>query len=74
MGKKRGGNFGRGNFVGGWGRGGLLKRFAPFSYLNLSFTLTLNVKFCIRCIYCISSDFTLFFYLSRVMLDERFVH
>ena len=25
-------------------------------------------------VYCISSDFTLFFYLSRVMLDERFVH
>ena len=24
--------------------------------------------------FCISSDFTLFFYLSRVTLDDRFVH
>ena len=51
-----------------------LKRFAPFSYLNHSFISSLNVKVCIRFIVYIPSDFTLFFYLSRVMLDERFVH
>ena len=28
--------------------GSLLKRFAPFSYLNHSFILSLNVKVCIR--------------------------
>ena len=52
-----------------------LKRFAPFSYLNHSFILSLNVKVCIRFIvFCISSNFNLLFYLSRVMLDERFLH
>ena len=52
-----------------WGKG-LLKRFAPFSYLNHSFILCLNVKVCIR--FLPISLF--FFYLSRVILDERFVH
>ena len=33
------------NFYFGWG---LLKRFAPFSYLDHSFILSLNVKVCIR--------------------------
>ena len=59
--------------VGGSSVGGLLKRFAPFSYLDHLFILSLNVKICIR-FYCISSDFILFFYLLRVMLDERLVH
>ena len=38
--------WGESNFVGGGGW--LLKRFAPFSYLNHSFILTLNIKVCIR--------------------------
>ena len=68
---------GGGNFVeadGGGGGGGLLKRFATFSYLNHSFILNLNVKVkvCIRCI--VFLQISLIFYLSRVMLDERFVH
>ena len=48
-----------------------LKRFAPFAYLNHSFILNLNGWYQV---YCISSDFTLIFYLSRVMLDEKFVN
>ena len=49
-----------------------LKRFAPFSYLNHSFILSLNVKVCIR--FMVFLQIPLFLYLSRVMLDERFVH
>ena len=45
-----------------------LKRFAPFSYLNHSFTLSVNVKVCIRLI--VFLQILLFFYLSRVTLDE----
>ena len=44
----REGNFVGGSGEGGEGGGGLLKRFALFSYLNHSFTLSLNVKVCIR--------------------------
>ena len=51
-----------------------LKRFARFSYLNHShfLTLSLNVKVCIR--FIVFLQISLFFYLSRVMLDEGFVH
>ena len=42
--------FNRGLFLleRGVGGGGLLKRFAPFSYLNHSFISSLNVNACIR--------------------------
>ena len=49
-----------------------LRRLTPFSYLNHSFILSLNVKVCIRFIAFL--QISLFFYLSRVMLDEKFVH
>ena len=55
---------------GGRGGGGLLKRSAPFSYLNHSFILSLNGKVCIRFLFL---QISLCFFLSRVMLDERFV-
>ena len=54
----------------GGGRGGLLKRSAPFSYLNHSFILSLNGKVCIRFLFL---QISLCFFLSKVMLDERFV-
>ena len=50
-----------------------LKRFAPFSCLNHSFISSLNVKVCIGFIAFLQISLS-FFYLSRVMLDERFVH
>ena len=50
-----------------------LERFAPFSHLNHSFILSLNVKVCISFIVFLQISISLF-YLSRVMLDEKFVH
>ena len=46
---------------------------APFSLWNHSFTFSLNVKVCIR--FTVFLQISLcFFYLSRVVLDERFVY
>ena len=50
-----------------------LKRFAPFSYLNHSFILSLNVKVSISFIVFLQI-YLCFFICQRVTLDERFVH
>ena len=56
-------------FMGGGVEGGLLKRFAPFSYLNYSFILSLNVKVCIR--FIVFLQISLYFFICQEMLDER---
>ena len=48
-----------------WGKG-LLKRFAPFSYLNHSFILCLNVKVCIRFL-----PISLFFFICQELYWMR---